>query len=206
MKWLKVLTVIWREYKYGVVVDSRLSFQQHLINVSANAARKLGIVRKASYIYDNECTNLTCFRSFVLPLLEYCSPVWMSAAARDLHLLDRVAHGGRFLFPSQGNYNLDHRRTVSCCSIFHKLYFDRDLPISSLIPDSLQLPRATRYAEQQHRFAVTVPRCNTSQFQRCFIPHTCKLWNSLPDEVMLEEPEKFKRKCNAFLRANPPMF
>ena len=190
----------------GVTLDSRLSFQQHLINVSANAARKLGIVRKASYIYDNECTNLTCFRSFVLPLLEYCSPVWMSAAARDLHLLDRVAHGGRFLFPSQGNYNLDHRRTVSCCSIFHKLYFDRDLPISSLIPDSLQLPRATRYAEQQHRFAVTVPRCNTSQFQRCFIPHTCKLWNSLPDEVMLEEPEKFKRKCNAFLRANPPMF
>ena len=92
----------------GVTFDSRLCFQQHLINVSANAARKLGIVRKASYIYNNQCTNLTCFRSFLLPLLEYCSPIWMSAAARDLHLLDRVAHGGRVFFTDQSNYNLDH--------------------------------------------------------------------------------------------------
>ena len=53
----------------GVTFDSHLSFQQHLINVSANAARKLGIVRKVSYIFNNDSTNLTCFRSFVLPLL-----------------------------------------------------------------------------------------------------------------------------------------
>ena len=72
----------------GVTFDSLLTFQQHLMNVSTNAARKLGIVRKASNIYNNENTNLICFRSFVLPLLKYCSPVWMSAAARDLSLLD----------------------------------------------------------------------------------------------------------------------
>ena len=145
-----------------------------------------------------------CFRSFILPLLEYCSPVWMSAAARDLHLLDRVAQGGRFLFPNSRNYNLDHRRMVSCLSVFHKLYFNRELPLSSLIPDPLQLPRATRYAEQQHRFVVTVPRCNTSQFQRCFVPYTSKLWNNLPDEVMLDEPQMFKRRANVFLSEDPP--
>ena len=59
----------------GVTFDSHLTFQQHLMNVSTNAARKPGIVHKASYIYNNENTNLTCFRSFVLPLLEYCSSV-----------------------------------------------------------------------------------------------------------------------------------
>ena len=78
----------------GVTFDPHLTFHQHLRNISAGAARKLGIVRKASYIYGSASTNLTCFRSFVLPLLEYCSPVWMSATASDLSLLDRVARGG----------------------------------------------------------------------------------------------------------------
>ena len=36
----------------------------------------------------------------------YCS-VLISAAALDLSLLDRVACGGRFLFPNSGSYDLD---------------------------------------------------------------------------------------------------
>ena len=52
----------------GVTFDFHLTFQQHLRNVSANAARKLGIVCNASYIYGNKSINLTSFRSFVLPL------------------------------------------------------------------------------------------------------------------------------------------
>ena len=31
-----------------------------------------------------------CFWAFILPVLEYCSPVWMSAATSHLSLLDRV--------------------------------------------------------------------------------------------------------------------
>ena len=123
----------------------------------------------------------------------------MSASARDLSLLDRVVRGGRFLFPNSISYDLDHRRMVSCLSLFHKLYFNRDLSHSQLIPDPLYLPRATRFAEQQHQYAVDVPRCRTSQFQRSFIPHTVGLWNSLPEDVVQLELQKFKRSCNALL-------
>ena len=190
----------------GVTFDSRLTFERHLTNISANAARKLGIVRKASYIYNSDRINATCFRSFVLPLLEYCSPVWMSAAARDLALLDRVVRGGRFLFPNSGSYDLDHRRMISCLSMFHKLYFSRELSLSTIIPEPLRVPRATRFAEQQHQYAVNVPRCHTSQFQRCFIPHTAKLWNGLPGDVIEAGLQKFKKSCNSILRDNPPLF
>ena len=31
-----------------------------------------------------------CFWVFILPVLDYCSPVWMSAATSHLLLLDRV--------------------------------------------------------------------------------------------------------------------
>ena len=81
----------------GVTYDPHLTFEKHLSNVSANAARKLVIVRKASYIHNDEVINATCFMYFVIPLLDYCSPIWMSASARDLSLLGRVARGGRFI-------------------------------------------------------------------------------------------------------------
>ena len=184
----------------GVTFDPHMTFEKHLSNISANAARKLGIVRKASYIYNNEEINATCFRSFVLPLLEYCSPVWMSASARDLSLLDRVARGGRFLFPDGASYDLDHRRMISCLSMFHKYYFNGELPLSSLIPDPLPLVRSTRFAERQHPHALCIPRCRTSQFQRCFLPRTVKQWNDLPAGVMQEDLNTFKQRCNARLR------
>ena len=52
----EVLTIL------GVTFDSHLTFEKHLMIVSANAARKLGIVRKASYIYNSDKINATCFR------------------------------------------------------------------------------------------------------------------------------------------------
>ena len=60
------------------------------MNLSASAVRKLGIIRNAFYIYNNDKINTTCYRSYVLPLLEYCSSVWTSAAVRDLPLLGKV--------------------------------------------------------------------------------------------------------------------
>ena len=51
-----------------------------------------------------------CFWAFILPVLEYCSPVWMSAATSHLSLLDRfVSQVGRL---SSGS--------VSCenCAVF----------------------------------------------------------------------------------------
>ena len=192
----------------GVTYDSHLTFERHLLNVSANAARKLGIVRKASYIYKDEEINATCFRSFVLPLLEYCSPVWVSASARDLSLLDRVARGGRFLFSDNTNssYDLAHRRKISCLSLFHKFHFNRELPLSFLIPEPLPLPRSTRFAERQHQYALCIPHCRTSQFQRTFLPSTVKLWNGLPAEVLQEDLHIFKQRCNDVLKARTNMF
>ena len=190
----------------GVTYDSHLTFEKHLSNVSANAARKLGIVRKASYIYNDEKINATCFRSFVLPLLEYCSPIWMSASARDLSLLDRVARGGRFLFPDSASYDLAHRRMISCLSLFHKFYFNRELPLSFLIPEPLPLARATRFAERQHQYALCIPHCRTSQFQRTFLPSTVKLWNDLPAEVLQEDLHIFKQRCNDILKEGANVF
>ena len=89
---------------------------------------------------------------------------------------------------------------ISCLSMFHKLYFNRELPLSYLVPEPMPLARATRFADRQHSYALCVPRCRTSQFQRSFLPSAVKQWNELPAEVMHEVLQIFKRGCNAVLR------
>ena len=43
-------------------------------------------------------------------------------------------------------------------------------------------------------------RFHTSQYSRCFIPATTKLWNELPDMIVeTTELQKFKIGANAFL-------
>ena len=65
--------------------------------------KKLSIVHDALYIHNIDKICVNYFRLFVLPLLECCSPVWMFLPARNLLPLDKVASGGRFLFPDSGS-------------------------------------------------------------------------------------------------------
>ena len=184
----------------GVIFDSKFNFIDHLKNVSSVASRKIGIIRKAAFIYQDEKVNLSCFRSFVLPLLEYCSPVWMSASDSNLNVLSKIARSAGFLFPGSGSYDLDHRRNISSLCLFHKIYFSDDHPLHHLIPDPYVPLRQTRFSNQQHQYSVCEVRCNTVQYQRSFFPYSAKLWNGLQPEVVDESMGKFKTTCNRTLK------
>ena len=85
-----------------------------------------------------------CFLGIVLPVLEYCSAVWCSAADTHLKLLDRVVSGARFLTGGVFEFDIAHRRSVAVlcmlytirCSPMQPLYGDLPVPshISILVP------------------------------------------------------------------------
>ena len=81
----------------GVTLDSKLTFEAHLRNVSRSISQKLGILRKSKKIYKDDSILRKCFFSFTLPHFEYCSAVWSSAADCHLRLLDRAFNSVRFL-------------------------------------------------------------------------------------------------------------
>ena len=65
---------------------------------------------------------LSWFKVFLeLPVLEYCSPVWMSAAAFHLGLLDRVVSKALRLSNGVVVYYLEHRRFVTDFCMFYKI-------------------------------------------------------------------------------------
>ena len=67
----------------GVTFDSKTTFEKHLWPVSRAASQRLGILRNSWQVFHDRLLFGRCFRNFVLPVLEYCSSVWCSAA--DTH-------------------------------------------------------------------------------------------------------------------------
>ena len=64
----------------GVTFDSKINFEKHLRSVSRAASERLGIMRKSWRVFHDRSLLGRCFRGLVLPVLEYCSAVWCSAA------------------------------------------------------------------------------------------------------------------------------
>ena len=102
----------------GVTFDSKLTVEKHLRSVSRAASQRLGILRKSWRVFHDRLLIGRCFWGFVLPVLEYCSAVWCSAA--DSHL-DRVVSGACFLAGGLLNCNLSHRRCVAVLCMLSKM-------------------------------------------------------------------------------------
>ena len=97
----------------GVTFDSKITFEKHFRSVSTAASQRFGILRKSSLVFHDRSLLGSCFRSFVLPVLEHCSAVWCSAADTHLKLLDRADSGARFLTGGVFECDIAHRRSVA---------------------------------------------------------------------------------------------
>ena len=80
----------------GVTFDSKMTFENHLRSVSRAASLKFGILRKSWRVFHDRSLRGKFFLGFVLPVLQYCSPVWCSAVDTHLKLLDHAVSGARF--------------------------------------------------------------------------------------------------------------
>ena len=83
-------------YILGLTFVSKITFEKHLRSVSRPASQRLGILRKSRHVLNDRSLLGRSFRGFVLPVLEYCSAVYCSAADRRITLQDRVVTGARF--------------------------------------------------------------------------------------------------------------
>ena len=62
----------------GVKFDIKLTFEDHVRGIVSRVSQRIGILRLVKCIFF-DTSVLRCYFAFVLPILEYCSPVWESA-------------------------------------------------------------------------------------------------------------------------------
>ena len=186
----------------GVTFDSKMSFEKHLRSVSRAASQRLGVLRKSRQVLHDRLLLGRCSRGFVLPVLEYCSAVWCSAADTHLRLLDRVVSGASFLTGGVFARDLAHRRSVSVLCMLYKIRCNPMHPLYGALPVPYVPVRVTRGAVIAHRYTYVPPRCRTSQYRLTFMPFSVSLWNDLSDPVFDGVGlAGFKSRANAFLLA-----
>ena len=116
----------------GVILDSKLTFEKQVRTIAASASMRVGILRKTMSVFRDVTIVAKCFWAFILPVLEYCSPVWMSAATSHLSLLDRVVSQVSRLSGGSVSCDLWHRRKVASLSFFFKIDSLVDRPVRGL--------------------------------------------------------------------------
>ena len=132
---------------------------------SASASKRVGILRKTMSVFRDVAVVAKCFWAFILPVLEYCSPVWMSAATSHLSLLDRVISQVSQLSGGSVSCDLWHRRKVASLSVFFKIDSLVDHRVRGLFPAQYVLRRPTRGALAAHSRSFDMPRSRTVSFR-----------------------------------------
>ena len=153
----------------GVAFDSKMTFEKHLRSVSRAASQRLGILRKSWRVFHDRSLLGRCFRGFVLPVLEYCSAVWCSAADTHLKLLDRAVSGARFLTGGVIECDIAHRRSVAVRCMLYKIRCNPMHPLNDALPGLYVPVRVTRGALVAHWYTYAPPRSRTSQCRKTFI-------------------------------------
>ena len=186
----------------GVTFDSKMTFEKHLRSVSRAVSQRLGILRKSWRVFYDRSLLGRCFRGFVLPVLEYCSVIWCSAADTHLKLLDRAVSGAWFLTGSVFECDISHRRSVAVLCMLYKIRCNPVHPLNGALPGPYVLARVTRGALVALPYTYAPPRCRTLQYSRSFIPFSVFLWNDLANSVFDGVGlAGFKSRANASLLA-----
>ena len=179
-----------------------MTFEKHLRSVSIAASLRLGILSKSWRVFHDRSLLGRCFWRFVLPVLEYCSAVWCSAADTHLTPLDRAVSGARFLTGGVFECDIAHRRSVPVLCMLYTIRCKAIHPLNGALPGLYVPVRVTRGALVTHRYTYAPPRCRTSQYNRTFIPLSVSLWNDLANVVFDGVGlAGFKSRANAFLLA-----
>ena len=167
----------------GVMFDSKFTFERHIRSISSSVAQKIGLLRKSFRIFGDHDVLLRCFNSFILPCLEYCSLVWSSAADSHRKLLDKNLRACKFLIPNL-TISLQHRHFISSLCMLYKIFHNLSHPLHSELANLIRPRRVTRGSLIINSLSFSPMRFHTSQYSRCFIPATTKLWNELPSMIV----------------------
>lgn len=189
----------------GVRLDKALSFESHIRNLVSTASQRLGLIRKSFRVFEDNSVSASCLRAFVLPLLEYCAPVWSSAAATHVALVDKVFQSANTLCGGGVLCNLSHRRDVSKLCMFFKILSNTHHPLLNCVVENNALKirnpsRITRQSVSFHPLSFVEHPFRTEQFRRSFWNSSLSLWNKLDFATCnAQSIDSFKKRVNLSL-------
>ena len=188
----------------GLTFSSKLDWRSYIVSIAKTASKKSGALIRSMKFLSPEVA-LYLYKSTIRPCMEYCCHVWAGAPSCYLELLDKLQKRiCRTVSPSVAASleSLAYCRNVASVSLFYRYYFGRcSSELAQLVPLPYSQGRSSRYSDRFHDFSVSIPRCYKDVYVNIFLPHTARLWNSLPIECfpLTYDLSGFKSGINRYL-------
>ena len=192
----------------GVIIDSNLSWNQHIGYVSSKISKNIGIVRKARKIFSKE-TLLTLYYSFIYPYLNYCIHVWGSAVTTSLDRIiklqkrivriicgvSRDAHTEP-LFNELSVLNINKLHMYNVGLFMYKHHHGWLPQIFNMFERNSDLHmHMTRQYNLLH-----VPKFKTEYGKRCFRYQAVKIWNTIYSTLSVDiKIGTFKKNLKSYI-------
>jgi hypothetical protein len=202
----------------GVIIDSKLNFSRNIDSIISKANQRVYLIFKS--FKTRAVKPLTvAFKTYILPMLEYCSSIWNPYLLHDIDRLEKVqrAYTKRLTGLRDKSYNerlevcqlisLELRRLHTDLILCYKIVKSQ---IDLKFDDFFVFENYTR--TRGHNFKLRAPRCQTNCRRNFFSVRIIPVWNSLPFSLVnCETLVKFKKslKCHdlsQFLKRTPEFF
>ena len=196
----------------GLVLDSKLDFNEHVNNKINKCNKSIGIMKKLSLILSRN-SLLIIYKTFVMPILDYVDIIYDKSLTESFKdKLEMVQYNAELVITGavKGTSRDPIYRELSLESlaewrlsrkifVFHKI-------INGLLPVCLQSYISycgegvyrTRSANQKNLRQFST---RTKIFESSFFPYCIKEWNHLSDELRkIKSTVQFKTKILSFIR------
>ena len=179
-------------YKYlGVQFTSNLSWSDHIHAKCSKAKKLLGLLYRKFQGCTDPVTLFNLYITLVRPHLEYACEIWNPCLKRDINKVEQLQKFGLRMCTRRWSSDYldllllfsiltlgDHRLHLTLCTMYKIVHKLVDFPQDVFIPKSL-----TRLQSSSLTLTFVLPFARTNSLKFSFIPHTCSIWNTLPNNI-----------------------
>ena len=172
------------EFKYlGVILDESLTWNAHVNYLLSKVSKRIGILGRTRRNISMYTAN-TIYKSFILPVIDYCDSVWNCCGLSNAHRIERLQRrAARIVMQTDSSDDaLDHLGYVS-------LELRRETHVLKLVKKCLNkrcpqflmdyfhfnrdvLPRRTRQSDR-----LRLPTIKLEGTKKAFYYHGCTVFN-----------------------------
>ena len=207
----QILEVVTSAKYLGVDISSGLSWNSHIDQITGNANRTLGYIRR-NIKSKNQKVRETGYNTLVRPQLEYVAPIWDPYTKEKTLQLEKIQRAARW---TTSNYDysssvtsmldqlswrtLEQRRADARLCLFYKMVYGI---VAVPLPDYVQpTHRVSRYC---HSMTFRQIHTNRNYYKYSFFPLAIVQWNALPEPVVsLQDLEAFKVAVSKLQHSKP---
>ena len=193
-------------------MDQTLSWKDHIGSIGKKISSRLGILRRARKVLPKS-TCVTLYNTMVLPMFDYCAPVWDSCGVGCKAYLDKLNRRAACIIEGR-SIGVDELHTVFS---WPNLQARRDYLKCVLVYKSLHgmapayLLTEFKYAHQihayytRHRDLLRLPLAKTTKYQGSFRFKGARAFNTLPLSIRsVNELKEFKIQAKRHLKRYLP--